>query len=122
MLLQRRIRALQGGATFRGVEPQKILVSCPAELCERMPASLRQALEKEHPEHSFMIITDIDAQVAGLGGMKRWCGNRIAQNTSSVEVCLDSVEPSHLVLVESRASGKPAPVWMELVGASRQVV
>jgi len=60
-LFQRRMCTWQDGSAPRTVAPQKILVVRPAELCERMPAALRQALVKEYPGHRCLLLSDTGA-------------------------------------------------------------
>ena len=96
-----------------GMQPQKILVACPAELFGQIPIALKQALGKQHLDHRFMLVSDLNPHQCGSVGMKRWCGGMITNDAGATAACLDSHDPSHLLLVASTTSMKSVPIWME---------
>ena len=110
-LLQRH-RPKTGGSPTHASRPQTILVACRAELVQRIPKPLTEALLNDHQNHRMLLISDADSQTPAVKGMKRWCSSTLGTTKTEGQPCLDAMEPDQILIVEDQPEALNTDHWI----------
>jgi len=110
-LLQRH-RPKTGGSPTHASRPQTLLVACRAELVQRIPKPLTEALLNDHQNHRLLLISDADSQTPSVKGMKRWCSSTLSTTKTEGQPCLDAMEPDQILIVENQPEALNTDHWI----------
>jgi hypothetical protein len=90
--------------------PQHILLACSAEAARHLPLAVRERLKQPQRHHRVTLLSNAVLSEPALQGVARWC---VPADHTAVEVagcCLDALEPTTLITLESSGSDRS---WLE---------